>query len=224
MPPLPRVVTAEILDTLSTTDPRARRSRWDLRIVDLFMGNSRWIIRRTLRAPHQTQVIEIGAGDGRLCALLRKLRPDLRITGLDLAERPGNLDAEIDWKQGDFFKTLPDFRGGICIGSLVLHHFKNSELAQLGERLSQFDRLFFCEPLRSQLPLWMSMFASPFAGEVTRHDMPASIRAGFQPGELSALLKLDPSRWVFRESINWRGALRFEAEKRDPIIPSGPSH
>ena len=224
MPPLPRVVTPEILDTLSTTDPRARRSRWDLRIVDLFMGNSRWIIRRTLRAPHETRVVEIGAGDGRLCALLRKLRPDLRITGLDLAERPRNVDAEIDWKQGDFFKTLPDFRGGICIASLVLHHFKNSELAQLGERLSQFDRLFFCEPLRSRLPLWMSRFASPFAGEVTRHDMPASIRAGFQLGELSALLKLDPGHWASRESVNWRGALRFEAEKRDPIIPSGPSH
>ena len=224
MPPLPRVVTPEILDTLSTTDPRARRSRWDLRIVDLFMGNSRWIIRCILRAPHQTRVVEIGAGDGRLSALLRKLRPDLRITGLDLAERPGNLDAEIDWKQGDFFKTLPDFRGGICIGSLVLHHFKNSELAQLGERLSQFDRLFFCEPLRSRLPLWMSMFASPFAGEVTRHDMPASIRAGFRPGELPAILNFDPGHWASRESANWRGALRFDAGKRDPIIPSGPSH
>lgn len=223
MPPLARVVTPEILDTLSPTDPRARRSRRDLRIVDQFLGNSRWIIRRTLLLRHVSRVVEIGAGDGRLCALLQKLRPDLRIAGLDLADRPPNLPAEIHWKQGDFFKTLPDFHGGLCIGSLVLHHFKNSELAQLGENLRRFDRLFFCEPLRSRLPLFMSRLASPFAGEVTRHDMPASIRAGFEPGELPVLLRLDPGHWFFRESVNWRGALRFEAEKRDPIIPSGPS-
>lgn len=224
MPPLPRVVTAEILDTLAPTDPRALRSRRDLRIVDAFMGNSRWMSCCILRAPHETRVVEIGAGDGRLCALLRKLRPDLRITGLDLAERPRNLDTAIDWKQGDFFKTLTDFRSGICIGSLVLHHFKNSELAQLGESLTQFDQLFFCEPLRSRLPLSMSKLVSPFAGEVTRHDMPASIRAGFQPDELPTLLKLNPGHWVSHESANLRGALRFEAEKRDLIIPSGSSH
>lgn len=60
----------------------------------------------------------------------------------------------------------------------------------------------------------MARFAAPFTGEVTRHDMPASIRAGFLPGELPVLLKLDPSRWVFYESLNWTGSLRFEARRQ----------
>ncbi len=61
----------------------------------------------------------------------------------------------------------------------------------------------------------MSMLACPFAGEVTRHDMPVSIRAGFQPGEIPSLLKLNPRHWIFRESANWKRALRFEARRLD---------
>lgn len=213
MPALARVVTAEILDNLPSTDPRAVRSRRDLRIVDAFMGNSRWISKKILQAPEGIQVIEMGAGDGRLCSRIHERRPGLRITGLDLADRPPDLNANIAWRKGDFFKTLREFRSGIGTGSLVLHHFLDRELASLGEHLFCFDRLCFCEPLRSCFSIFMAMLAAPFSGEVTRHDMPASIRAGFQPGELATLLKLDPSRWVFRESVSWRGALRFEAEK-----------
>lgn len=211
MTPLPRVVRAEILDTLPPADPRAHRSRRDLRLVDAFMGNSRWITDRILGAHGGTRIVELGAGEGRLCSRLRALRPNLPLTGLDLVERPVGLDSGIEWIQGDFFQTLTRIRGGICIGSLILHHFQDPELARLGRLLSVFDRLCFCEPLRSRQPLAMSMLAWPFAGEVTRHDMPASIRAGFLPGELPRLLDLDPRCWTIRESANWRGVLRFEA-------------
>jgi hypothetical protein len=49
---------------------------------------------------------------------------------------------------------------------------------------------------------------------VTRHDMPTSIRAGFCPGELPALLGLDSKKWSVSESSHWRGALRLAASRR----------
>jgi hypothetical protein len=49
---------------------------------------------------------------------------------------------------------------------------------------------------------------------VTRHDMPASIRAGFRRGELPALLGLDSKKWILRELSHWRGSLRLVASRR----------
>jgi hypothetical protein len=49
---------------------------------------------------------------------------------------------------------------------------------------------------------------------VTRHDMPASIRAGFRKGELAALLGLDRSAWIIEETETLRGSLRFSATRR----------
>ena len=51
-------------------------------------------------------------------------------------------------------------------------------------------------------------------GEVTRHDMPASIRAGFRQGELPVLLGLNSEDWTISESSHWRGALRLIAKRR----------
>jgi hypothetical protein len=54
----------------------------------------------------------------------------------------------------------------------------------------------------------------PLAGEVTRHDMPASIRAGFLKGELPSLLGLDPARWNVKEYESGRGSLRLIASRK----------
>jgi hypothetical protein len=85
---------------------------------------------------------------------------------------------------------------------------------ELGERLQSFRLIIFCEPLRSSLPLFLSKLSNPFLGEVTRHDMPVSIRAGFRPGELPALLGLDSKKWILRELSHWRGSLRLVASRR----------
>ena len=54
----------------------------------------------------------------------------------------------------------------------------------------------------------------PLAGEVTRHDMPASIRAGFVCGELPSLLGLDPAHWNIEEKESGRGSLRLIASRK----------
>ena len=212
---LNRVIIPEILDSLNPSDPRAIRSRRDLRWIDLYLGNSRWVVRQLKKqTPPPAQIIEIGAGEGDLCRKVQASLPSSAVTGLDLIQRPTNLPVSIRWIGGDFFQTLPNIDADACIGSLILHHFSNEALHELGVRLQSFRSITFCEPLRSRLPLFLSKLSSSFMGEVTRHDMPASIRAGFRPGELPALLGLDSKKWSVRESSHWRGALRLAASRR----------
>jgi SAM-dependent methyltransferase len=214
---LDRILTPELLDSLDPTDPRAIRSRRDLVFIDAFMGNSRWIRDSVARSSFSGDgVVELGAGDGRLCERFYQVLHDAEITGLDLIPRPQNLSAGIRWVPGDFFKSLDSVRAGVCAGSLVLHHFPDEALRELGRRLARFSFLVFAEPLRSPLPLAASALVFPLVGEVTRHDMPASIRAGFLPGEIAEALHLDPKLWTIREVTTLTGSLRFTASKRRP--------
>ena len=212
---LDRVIIPEILDSLNPADPRAIRSRRDLRLIDHYLGNSRWIVRQLQKqTPPPARIIEIGAGEGALCRKVQTSLPFATVTGLDLIQRPSNLPFSIRWIGGDFFQTLPKIDADACVGSLILHHFSDEALCDLGARLQSFRSLTFCEPLRSRLPLFLSKLSSLFMSEVTRHDMPASIRAGFRPGELSTLLGLDSKKWSLSESSHWRGALRLVASRR----------
>lgn len=212
---LDRVIIPEILDSLNPADPRAIRSRRDLRLIDLFLGNSRWIVRQLQKqTPPPTRIIEIGAGEGTLCRKVQTALPASTVTGLDLIQRPASLPGAIQWIGGDFFQTLTNIEANACVGGLILHHFTAEALRDLGARLQSFRSLVFCEPLRSRVPLFLSKLSCPFLSEVTRHDMPASIRAGFRPGELPALLGLDSKKWSVRESSHWRGVLRLVASQR----------
>ena len=210
---LRRTIVPEILDGLDPHDPGAIRSRRDLRTIDCVMGNSRWIrgrVRRE-RALHQAGVVELGAGDGRLCAGLASDLVEGKVTGLDLMPPPGDLPPAARWKSGNFFESLPGMEGGIVVGSLILHHFEDVGLEALGRELGRFRVLIFCEPWRSRWALALAALATPLAGRVTRHDMPASIRAGFRPGELAQRLLGGGEGWKISESIRASGGVRFQA-------------
>ena len=133
------------------------------------------------------------------------------VTGLDFAGRPAGLKPEIRWAAGDFFRTLPGICGEMAVGSLILHHFSDAALLSLGKMLGRFRVLAFSEPLRARLSLGLCLLARPLVGRVTRHDMASSIRAGFQKGELAALLGLDRAVWAVSEDSKIRGVLRFKA-------------
>ena len=211
--PSARIVTPEILDTLDAGHPEALRSRRDLRRLEWFLGGSRWIARSALehRRDAARGIVELGAGGGELCAKLAASMPECAVTGLDFAGRPAGLNSAVQWKTGDFFQTLPGTDGGIVAGNLILHHLSGEALHSLGAMLAGFRVLLFSEPLRASWPLGLSRLAHPFVGEVTRHDMPASIRAGFRPGELAGLLGLEKSTWRVAEVSRITGVLRFKA-------------
>ena len=203
-----RVVLPEILDHLDPADPAALRSRSDLRRIHLLMGNSRWL--HSAIPKDARSILEIGAGEGCLVRSLSKQIPTARVTGVDLIPGPPDLN----WQQGDLFCILADTSDEVLVGMMILHHFSDEQLRQLGSLLGNFQSLFFCEPWRSPVSLYLGAAMSPFFNSVTRHDLPTSVKAGFRQGELPGLLGLNERDWQLTESIDWRGALRLRAIRK----------
>jgi len=208
-----RTLVPELLDSLDPQDPDAIRSRSDLRRLDCFLGGSRWILRKARLHPEAARagIVELGAGEGILCNRLAADFPGSTITGLDLVSAPSGLNRRIRWVPGNIFQTLGAQQAGIAVGNLILHHFPSSELQLLGTILREFRVLIFSEPRRCRRALALSFFCRPFIGRITRHDMPASIRAGFRRGELAAALGLPQNEWHIHESLSPRGVVRFHA-------------
>lgn len=210
-----RLVEPEILDRLAWDDPEAVRARRDLRVINGIMGNERWIFRAVARRPQAAErgIVEWGAGDGSLVAKLAGRWPGAQVSACDLAPRPAGLSPRVEWRQADVLVEAPVSKGGILVANLFLHHFEADALGLLGAQCRGFDTLVFCEPDRSRLALALSWGLWPCIGRVTRHDMPASIRAGFSAGELPALLKLSDAGWQVEESSTWCGARRIIAHR-----------
>ncbi|MEX1117197.1 MAG: class I SAM-dependent methyltransferase [Terrimicrobiaceae bacterium] len=204
-----RVIVPEILDGLPPEDPEARRSRKDLQFLDWFLGNSAWIEKRLRTSCLESHsVVELGAGEGHLSRRLARVVDD--VTGLDFAPSPLDPPEGLRWISGDFFESLPACSAMAVVGALILHHFDEPGLKKLGALLGHRHLMLFVEPLRTQTSLGLCMPLLPFVGRVTRHDMRASIRAGFLPGELGPLLGLGRA-WTISETVDWRGTLRFKA-------------
>lgn len=206
-----RKLTPELLDHLPHDDPGALRSRADLRRINFFMGNERWI---ASAIPANTRhITEIGAGEGHLLSRLTGKFPQAEITAYDLAPRPAHLPSAVKWTQGDLFTQAPPADGGTLIANLFLHHFTDPQLAELGAWMRGFDTLLINEPLRAPFPLLLGKIASPFVHPITRHDMRVSIEAGFRPGELVAALGLEKLGFQFQETTSQRGFIRTFAQK-----------
>jgi hypothetical protein len=210
-----RRLVPELLDSLEATDPMAIRSRRDLRLINAFLGNERWIARQAREHSNTIRhLAELGAGEGTLTTRLHHTLPAASVTGLDLAPRPQKLPSPIGWVRGNFFETLASIDADTCTGNLILHHFQDEDLGKLGGILAQFRLLIFAEPLRTPLTLALAHLALPLASDVTKHDMPASIRAGFRTGELPHLLGLDPTLWRVEEFASRRGSVRLIASRK----------
>lgn len=202
-----RVVRPELLDSLDPSDPSARRSRSDLRVINAMMGNFVWA--EGVLAPFATpgtRLVEIGAGEGNLLRRLAKSFPHTNLAGLDLVPRPPDLPPVVAWRQGDLFQSLS---GDVAVGVMIVHHFSDERLKDLGGLLQNFRVLCLCEPWRHTLARLWGRCLLPLVGSVTRHDMLVSIEAGFARGELPRLLGL--SGWHLQETIDWRGSYRLVA-------------
>lgn len=208
-----RVIRREMLDDLPAHDPEAMRSRRDLRVINALMGNFTWVSRqmRSFSSRMNEGVVEIGAGEGLLCQHLRTFFPTIPLTGVDLAPRPPNLSQCIEWEQDDIFASLHRTQASALAGVMIVHHFSEEAISTMAPLLDRFRLICLCEPWRAIWPMALGQTLKPFVGPVTRHDMPASIEAGFRPGELSRFLNLHG--WQIRESVDLRGSLRLVAWK-----------
>jgi 2-polyprenyl-3-methyl-5-hydroxy-6-metoxy-1,4-benzoquinol methylase len=211
-----RTLKPELLDSLPPDHPDAQRSRRDLVLINRIMGNHRWIA-RTLPAlvrPGE-RVLELGAGTGELGQ--RLARSGVISDGLDLVPRPDTAAPSAQWHQSDLL-TFPDYlRYPTIVGNLILHHFSDDQLRQLGARLRESARLVIaCEPWRDRRCQLLFKALAPLFGanHVTRHDAIVSIAAGFRAGELPEALGLDDGNWDYRCHMTALGAYRMVAIRR----------
>ena len=142
---------------------------------------------------------------------LAREHPRMTLIACDLIPSPLGLPGNVQWKQGDLLTDGGQERGGVLVANLFLHHFEGQPLATLAERCAGFDALVINEPLRARWPHLLGWLLRPLCNEVTRHDLHASLRAGFAAGELPALLGLGQRGWQWQEKVSWRGAVRLRA-------------
>ena len=227
-----RRVEPEWLDELPADDPRALRSRRDLRRVNALMANAGIVageLRRALPGGIASAA-EIGAGDGSFALrVARALQPADRgalITLLDrqaivrpatvaqLARRGWRVHAE----QADVFDWLrrnPRARFDAIVANLFLHHFDRAPLAELLALVASRTGCFVaCEPRRSNLALVGSgLLGLVGCNDVTRHDAVASVRAGFRGAEISSLWPRGGD-WTLEERARGMFSHSFVARRR----------
>ncbi len=213
-----RRLEPELLDSLPPDHLDALHSRRDLRVINRVMGNAPWFEKSLARHVHPgDRVIELGSGTGELSARLRTVTP--LVDGIDRIPAPPAWPASARWHQSDI-QTFPGWNAySVVIGNLILHHFDDASLRDLGNAISPHARLLlFSEPTRKRLNQRFWNLAAPLCGanHVTRHDGYVSIAAGFLGDELPHTLGLDPSLWRCEIFHTWLGAYRLIAERREP--------
>ncbi len=207
-----RTIKPEILDHIDATCKEARRSRFDLRMINYVMGGDRWILREILGMKGLSRVVEIGAGDGYLTGKIAAMYPELEVVGMDLLDRPVNLTPKALWESGDILNRKFHFgEETLVVANMFLHHFDGSELETICKAFAGVGAWLCHEPYRSRSTLASASLLWPFVGQVTRHDMMVSIRAGFQVGEIQQNLA---GKMLWSERVAFKGGLLSKAVRQ----------
>ena len=229
----PRDVRPEWLDTLPAEDPRARRSRADLRRLNRIMGSLRTLrvaLDSLSRSRTPTHMVELGAGDGSLMARLARQRathwPGLQVSLVDLQPLVAPVTRAAIERQGwsvdvvcaDVFAWLreaPIRPHEIIVANLFVHHFDSAQIKTLLAGIAARATAFVCcEPRRSQMALLGSRCLGALGcNDVTRHDAVASVHAGFRDQYFSEHWPQD-SGWTTEETPAGLFLHRFIARRR----------
>jgi hypothetical protein len=229
---LPRRVEPEALDHLPQTDPRAIRSRRDLRRINRVMATLSILCRGidvATRGRPPRRIVELGAGDGTLLLRLARRRalewPAIEATLVDrqnlVAPETRRSFATLGWTlrvvARDVFEWLDESDPAphdLLFANLFLHHFKDDALARMLSAIARRSTVFVaCEPRRAP----MALVASHLVGllgcnAVSRNDAVLSVHAGFRDAELTAVWPVTRS-WRIDERRAGLFAHRFVASR-----------
>ena len=223
-----RVLEREWLDDLAPDDPRARRSRADLRRVNMLMGNTRIVSAEVRKVVRPRSMVELGAGDGAFAVQVLRasgvrdvdvtLVDRQRIVAADTLAAFEALGAKVAVAKHDVFDWLRRSSSpiDIVIANLFLHHFEHEALARLLSLVAARANFFIaCEPRRSAVAsAGARMLGAVGCNSVTRHDAVVSVAAGFRDGEISALWP-GAAGWSLEEGASGLFSHRFVARRQD---------
>lgn len=239
-----RIVKPELLDSLPPNDPRAVRSRRDLRRVNAWMGHHNIMalaLQKVLNGRAPGRILELGAGDGDFLLRVAQKLPAARPGGQTVAagtkatllDRQAKVSAEtlagfaaLGWQAdtvtADVFEWLPA-DSDLVIANLFLHHFKKARLTELLTLISQRAQVFVAlEPRRSELSLFFSRLLWAIGcNDVTRQDAVTSVGAGFSGYELSEFWP-DKENWFISEQSVGAFSQLFIAQRRN--ASNAPAH
>ena len=238
-----RCIEPEWLDALPADDPRAARSRRDLRRVNWWMGHPGTMTRALRTAwPGEApaRLVDLGAGDGDFCSqVAQRLSPAWRNVTAVLVDQQSTVNgqatrrlADCGWRlevvAADAFQWLQQadrFGPAVFVANLFLHHFSSEQLAGLFQAVAARGALLVaCEPRRGRWPLACAgLLGLIGCNAVTRHDAVVSVRAGFTGRELSALWPAPG--WQLREDRAGLFSHLFVARRVDRsshLPPVGP--
>jgi len=204
---LPRLVLPEILDQLPANDPGAVQIRRDLKFINSFLPNARFVA-RSLASHYANEMpkvlLDIGGGDGTfMLRVAQRLAPRWQNVKVILLDQQDLVDsntrdsfAALNWKieavAADVFDFLAQTKASSLSGitaNLFLHHFQQEQLVHLLGHVARLTSLFVaCEPRRAKLSLRLSQLAWVIGcNDLSCYDAAASALAGFRSNELSAL-------------------------------------
>lgn len=202
-----RVLTPELIDLLPADDPRAARSRRDILRLNRINHSDALMARllgRVAGSRSPQTITDLGSGDGLfMLHVARRLARhwrgvNVRIVDSQPAVTSQTLAAfeQLEWHvevvKADVSNSTDWSRNGerhFYTANLFLHHFNDEQLRELFRRVAEYASSFVAiDPVRGHAQHFVSRCLWVFGcGSVTRHDGPASFRAGFRDQELSAL-------------------------------------
>ena len=220
-----RIIEPEWLDELPADDPGAAGSRKDLQRLNWLMSHAHILARELRNGPMPKRVIDLGAGDGsfalRIATQLQWrniefVLLDRAVTVSDSTLKDFDaLDCRVTLIQRDILSGLTDAeRVDVIFANLFLHHFNQPQLGRLlGDVAAHCSFFVACEPRRFSFGLGASRLLGLIGcNHVTRHDAPASVRAGFRGSEVSQHWPREPE-WLTEERATGLFSHLFVARK-----------
>ena len=194
-----RVPSLELLDVDAGTPREIAASLRDLRMFNRFFGGvstSTALVRRAARrtGSRLMSLLEIAAGAGYVPAeVSRRLAPDLdlKVTLVDRART--HLNGNRRAVAGDAMALpFPDSSFDLVSCNLFVHHLGPEDFQRFAREAMRISRVAFLinDVIRHPLHLALTYAGFPlYRSRMTRNDAPASVRQGYTPAEITALLR-----------------------------------